>query len=58
MSVSIEARPILKWAGGKQAIASRLVAKFPASMAVYYEPFVGGASVLASLARRRRSSAT
>ena len=44
MSISIEKRPILKWAGGKQAIADRLAATFP-SHGVYYEPFVGGASV-------------
>lgn len=49
MSISIEAKPILKWAGGKQAIANHLVTRFPRSIEVYYEPFVGGASVLAAL---------
>lgn len=43
------ATPILKWAGGKQGIASRLVELFPSHFARYYEPFVGGGSVLFSL---------
>jgi DNA adenine methylase len=38
--------PVLKWAGGKQGIASRLVRFFPSGFDRYFEPFVGGASVL------------
>ena len=41
--------PILKWAGGKQAIAHRLVRFFPANFDRYFEPFVGGGSVLFEL---------
>lgn len=46
-------RPILKWAGGKQALADRLVACFPARFERYFEPFVGGASVFLALRPRR-----
>jgi DNA adenine methylase len=42
-------RPILKWAGGKQALADRLVESFPSDFQRYFEPFVGGASVFLTL---------
>jgi DNA adenine methylase len=45
----VRASPILKWAGGKQGISGRLVDLFPAHFYRYYEPFVGGGSVLFSL---------
>lgn len=41
--------PILKWAGGKQGIATRLVELFPSDFDRYFEPFVGGGSVLFTL---------
>ena len=44
------AKPILKWAGGKQALVRVLLDRFPASFERYFEPFVGGASVLLALA--------
>lgn len=47
------ARPIVKWAGGKQALAARLVARFPADYDRYFEPFVGGASVFLALGPAR-----
>lgn len=47
------ARPILKWAGGKQALAARLVETFPARFDRYFEPFVGGASIFLALQPRR-----
>ena len=43
------ASPVLKWAGGKQGIAADLVRCFPATFERYYEPFVGGGSVLFAL---------
>jgi DNA adenine methylase len=43
------ANPILKWAGGKQILAPRLVPFFPQRYGRFYEPFVGGASVLLNL---------
>ncbi len=38
-------RPIVKWAGGKQALAPVLVDAFPEDYGTYFEPFLGGASV-------------
>ncbi|QEY31250.1 Dam family site-specific DNA-(adenine-N6)-methyltransferase [Synechococcus sp. RSCCF101] len=42
-------RPIVKWAGGKQAIAHSIVSCFPSISGTYYEPFLGGASVFMRL---------
>ena len=44
------AKPIIKWAGGKQAIAAQLAQHFPSTFNTYYEPFIGGASMFLSLA--------
>lgn len=46
-------RPFLKWAGGKQALARRLIAHFPEMFGRYYEPFLGGGSVFFELAPPR-----
>src|SRR6266511_795189 len=43
------ANPILKWAGGKQGLAPTLIRYFPKQFGRYYEPFVGGGSVLFTL---------
>lgn len=50
---SSKAVPVLKWAGGKQGIASRLVGMFPSGFERYFEPFVGGGSVLFTLRPRK-----
>ena len=53
------ANPVLKWAGGKQGIADQLIRHFPPHFEQYFEPFVGGGSVLFTLfaaeGRHRRS---
>lgn len=46
------ANPILKWAGGKQLLAGTLLRQFPRVFRRYYEPFVGGGSVLFGLSHR------
>ena len=48
--MSIEAKPFLKWAGGKGKLLSQLVAYLPQQVKVepftYIEPFVGGGAML------------
>jgi DNA adenine methylase len=44
---------VVKWAGGKQALARQLVRFFPREFATYYEPCIGGASVLLTLRPKR-----
>ena len=51
--IEAKATPILKWAGGKQGIATRLVESFPKDFDRYFEPFVGGGSVLLTLRPRK-----
>lgn len=48
------ARPVLKWAGGKGRLVSRIIAKLPDSIETYYEPFAGSAAVFFALASLRR----
>jgi DNA adenine methylase len=45
-------RPIVKWAGGKQALAPQLAEAFPDDFDRYFEPFVGGGSVFLELQPR------
>jgi DNA adenine methylase len=49
MKIAAGPKPILKWAGGKQIVARALVERFPRDFGTYYEPFVGGGSVLLTL---------
>jgi DNA adenine methylase len=46
---SFAANPLLKWAGGKQILTPRILPFFPQRFQRYYEPFVGGGSVLFSI---------
>ena len=38
-------RPFLKWAGGKTQLLPELLARMPANLGTYHEPFVGGGAL-------------
>jgi DNA adenine methylase len=42
-------KPVIKWVGGKTQILEEVLAAFPRVIDNYYEPFVGGGSVLLGL---------
>ena len=45
----MELKPVLKWAGGKRQIMDDIFSLFPSKINIYYEPFLGGASVFLRL---------
>lgn len=42
-------KPLLKWVGGKTQILDEVLTRFPKIINNYYEPFVGGGSILLGL---------
>jgi site-specific DNA-adenine methylase len=40
---------LIKWTGSKRRLAKQIVAMFPCRISTYYEPFLGGGSVLYEL---------
>ena len=40
-----QARPFIKWVGGKRALANAIISKMPDDTRIYWEPFVGGGAV-------------
>lgn len=45
-------KPFLKWVGGKSQILEEVLDRFPTTINNYYEPFLGGGSVLIGLLTR------
>lgn len=45
----IQARPILKWAGGKTQMLNDILPKIPSSYGKYIEPFLGGGALFFAL---------
>ena len=54
MSKRPDARPFLKWAGGKTQLLSVLGDLIPSKMQTFFEPFLGGGSVLFHMSTPRR----
>jgi DNA adenine methylase len=50
----LEARPFLKWVGGKTQLLDAILTILPETIDTYYEPFVGGGAVFFALAMRKR----
>ncbi len=44
---------LLKWVGSKQRFAHAIASHFPAKFGTYFEPFLGGGAVLATLAPQK-----
>lgn len=44
---------LLKWIGNKQRFAHEIITHFPEKIGAYYEPFIGAAGVMATLAPKR-----
>ena len=47
--IPVQAKPILKWAGGKTQMLSDLIPKVPNSYGRYIEPFIGGGAMFFAL---------
>ena len=41
--------PIIKWTGTKRHVAEEIVSRFPKEINTYYEPFIGGGSIMVRL---------
>lgn len=48
-SVAVQAKPVLKWAGGKTQMLNDLLPKVPSSYGHYIEPFFGGGAMFFAL---------
>lgn len=39
-------QPVIKWSGSKRSQAEEIISYFPRNYNTYYEPFIGGGSIL------------
>ncbi len=53
LNQKLEAKPIIKWIGGKKQIMSSLIENFPKNFNNYHELFLGGASVFLEMYNNR-----
>ena len=49
MSVTLAAKPLIRWVGGKKQLLPQLLALVPEKFGTYYEPFVGGGALYFAL---------
>lgn len=42
-------QPVIKWSGSKRSQSEEIIKRFPKQIDTYYEPFIGGASILFQL---------
>lgn len=49
MVLIVKIKPVIKWSGSKRSQSKDIVSRFSKSIETYYEPFVGGGSVLYQL---------
>lgn len=42
-------QPVIKWSGSKRLLAEAIIKFFPTNIKTYYEPFLGGGSILLQL---------
>jgi len=54
---AVAPKPFIRWAGGKTRLLAKLLPHFPAQIANYHEPFVGGGSVFLAVRDRISGSA-
>ena len=50
-------QPVIKWTGSKRSQANEIVSLMPENYHMYYEPFLGGGSVLYNLNDKHRANA-
>ena len=48
------AKPFVKWVGGKRSLLAELMQRVPAEFNNYYEPFVGGGALFFALKNEGR----
>lgn len=46
---AIQAKPFVKWVGGKRSLLPELMRRVPREFNNYYEPFVGGGALFFAL---------